>query len=204
MAYSQTDVTQLLDALRRDDPTAADRLFPLIYDKLRVLAHRRLQHERTDHTLGTTALVHEVFLRLVGRPAGDFQDSAHFMAVAARAMRCVLVDFARARKAGKRGGEFLQIPLADIFPGSPDRDSDLIALNEVLARLAAESPVHARVVEMRFFAEMQTPQIAAALQVDERTVRRYWEFARTWLFQALDGGPAPGVAEGDPDATRTR
>jgi len=187
----QGDVTQLLQAVREGDAQALDRLVPLVYEELRSLAKRELYSEQPGHTLHATALVHEAYLKLAGSsmPASD---RAHFLAIAARAMRQVLVDHARRRKAVKRGGDMVCTTLTDSGGQVEFRPDELIALDEALEQL---DPRQRQVVEFRFFAGMEEKEIADVLGVSDRTVRREWVKARAWLYRAMYpsepvGGPA--------------
>ena len=185
----QGDVTQLLEAVRGGDSQAMDRLVPLVYEELRALAKRELYREQPGHTLHATALVHEAYLKLAGSgiPASD---RAHFLAIAARAMRQVLVDHARRRKAVKRGGELARTTLTDSGAPVEFRPDELIALDEAMERL---DPRQRQVVEFRFFAGMEEKEIAEVLGVSDRTVRREWVKARAWLYRSLyPDGPAEG------------
>jgi RNA polymerase sigma factor (TIGR02999 family) len=186
------DITALLHDLRDGDENVVDQLMPVVYDELRGIARRQLRRERPDHTLSTTALVHEAYVRLVDQTLVAWQDRAHFFAVAARAMRRVLVDHARKRTALKRGGKQQPIPL-DRLSGlgakaqvSIDAQADLLlSLDEALDRLAVFSDRLARIVELRFFGGMTEEETAEALGVSARTVRRDWVKAKAWLFKEL-------------------
>jgi len=160
---------------------------PLVYDDLRRIAHRRLQSERTDHTLDTTAVVHEAYLALVDQATATWNDRAHFFAVAARVIRHVLIDHARRRGALKRGGGDVRVPLKDdLLPAEGmRRQIDLVALDHALAELGKHDPRLERVVECRFFGGMTVPETAAALEMSVRTVERDWTRARAYLYQAL-------------------
>jgi RNA polymerase sigma factor (TIGR02999 family) len=174
------EVTRLLRAAREGDGAALERLVPLVYEDLRRLARRQLSHEYAERTLNATALVHESYLKL-GQGVMLARDRAHFLAIAARAMRQVLVDHARDRKAAKRGGGLWErTTLTDgarVERFDPDR---MLALDDALAKLA---PRHRQVIECRFFGGMNEPEIAAALGVSERTVHRDWLKARAWLYR---------------------
>jgi RNA polymerase sigma factor (TIGR02999 family) len=179
------DVTRLLRAYDPERPESAAELFGAVYGELRRLARALLGRERPGHTLQPTELVHDAFLRLVDQSAVRAADRAHFFGVSARAMRQILVDHARRRRAGKRGGSWLRVTL-DEGLGTPGVDLDeLLALDEALEALAARDPRSARVVELRVFAGLTIEEIAAALNVSKRTVDGDWAFARLWIARAL-------------------
>lgn len=186
------DVTQLLDAATKGDPRAAADLLPLVYDELRRLAADYLARERPGQTLQATALVHEAFLRLVGPdPGSGWNSRGHFFGAAARAMRQILVDAARRKDAAKRGGERRRLPLDEAAPLAAEDGTtavDLLALDEALTRLAAEEPVIARLVELRYFAGLSVEDAAAALGVSAATAKRYWVYGRSWLYGELSPG----------------
>ena len=171
------------------------RLMELVYDELRAMAHRKLAFERSGHTLQTTALVHEAYLKLVDQRRVDWQNRAHFFAVAATAMRRILVNYAQARRAAKRGGAAENVPLeeANAIAGHLP-DERLLALDDALARLEEFNPRGARVVEYRFFGGLGYDDIATTMGVSPITVRRAWESARAWLRRELDGDPSPLVS----------
>jgi RNA polymerase sigma factor (TIGR02999 family) len=186
-----TDVTRVLEAIEQGDPRAADRLLPLIYDELRRLAAQRLAHEKPGQTLDATALVHEAYLRLVGSPGREsgeepqqWDNRGHFFAAAAESMRRILVERARRKGRLKRGGSRQRIDIADA--AAPVADERLLALDEALTRLAAEDPVAARVVELRYFAGLGHEQVAATLGVTVYQARQKWTYARAWLRDSLD------------------
>lgn len=183
------EVSRLLRSLSSGQSDAVDRLLPLVYDELRRLAQSYLRHERPGHTLQATALVNEVYLKLVERDATDWKGRAHFMAVAAQALRRVLVDYARKHKADKRGGGVPHVPIEEAFGIRIDpQGTDVLALHEVLEALAAEEPEKARVVELRFFAGLTAEETAEVMGVTVRTVERYWRYGRAWLYDALSEG----------------
>jgi RNA polymerase sigma factor (TIGR02999 family) len=184
---TRPEITALLHDLRRGAPDAMERLLPLVYEELRRIAHRQLGRERDGHTVGTTALVHEAYLRLVDQRAA-WNDRAHFYGVAAQAMRRVLLDYARRHRAAKRDGALLQVPLDDAVVAAEERGDALIALDEALERLAGVAPRLARVVELRFFGGLTESDAGEVLGVDARTVRRDWTKAKAWLHQELTGG----------------
>jgi RNA polymerase sigma factor (TIGR02999 family) len=182
------EVTTLLTDARRGDDAATDRLFALVYDELREMARRQLRHEREGHTLNPTALVHEAYLKLVGG-AGAFEDRSHFLAVAARAMRQVLIDHARARHAKKRSGSKVRVAFDEERVHGGHDESMLIALDDALTALSDLSPRLARVVEFRYFAGLTENEIASALDLSVRTVQRDWRKARAWLSRELADSP---------------
>lgn len=180
----------LVQRWRGGDEAALTELTEYLYDELRQLAHSHMQRETGgDHTLGTTGLVHEVYVQLAGRTAPDWRGRASFFALVSTVMRHVLVDYARRRLAGKRGGGDLHVELTDDL-ASPTTSFDLLAVNDALERLSAHDQRLARVVECRFFGGMSEEQIAAALAVSTRTVERDWIRARAYLFTMLTEGQA--------------
>jgi RNA polymerase sigma factor (TIGR02999 family) len=166
-------------------PAGLDRLVPLVYDELRRIAHRQLRGERSDHTLDTAALVHEAYLKLNQLERIEWRDRSHFLAAAAGAMRRILIDYAVARNAAKRGGERQRIPLEDVTILAGDRAEELLALDEALQRLAAHSERAARIVECRFFGGMSIEDTAEVLEISPATVKREWTLARAWLNRDL-------------------
>ncbi|MCA9290042.1 MAG: sigma-70 family RNA polymerase sigma factor [Phycisphaerales bacterium] len=179
------DATQLLQDLSAGDGEAVDRLLPLVYDELHRLAGQHLRRERRDHTLQPTALVHEAYLRLIDQTRVQWQNRAHFMAVASQAIRRILVDHARSKGRKKRGGDRQRIALDQAAIVGGTDDSMLVDLDEALVRLATEHPEKVRVVEMRFFGGLPVAEVAEVLGVTTRTVERYWQFARAWLYREL-------------------
>ncbi|MDQ3198058.1 MAG: sigma-70 family RNA polymerase sigma factor [Verrucomicrobiota bacterium] len=179
------DVTQLLQQMSRGDAEAPAKVIPLVYEELRRLARSYLQRERLGHTLQPTAVVHEAYLRLVQEKEIDWENRSHFFAIAARVMRQILVSYARAHHTAKRGGgaHKLSLEAAEFVP--QESADDLLALDEVLRDLAKVYPRQSQVVECRFFGGMDTKEIAAALNVSEKTVLRDWSFAKCWLFREL-------------------
>jgi RNA polymerase sigma factor (TIGR02999 family) len=181
-----SDVTRLIDDAAAGDPHAAAELLPLVYDELRKLAAARLADEKPGQTLQATALVHEVYLRLVGNdPGAQWDGRGHFFAAAAEAMRRILVDNARRRQSGKRGGDMHRVDLDAAAPAAPLEESaaeDLLALDEALRQFEAEEPLRARLVKLRYFAGLSTPEAAAALGVSVATAKRHWVYARSWLY----------------------
>jgi RNA polymerase sigma-70 factor, ECF subfamily len=184
-AATKRDATHILKEWNEGDKDAPGRLMPLVYEELRRLGAAYLRNERADHTLGATALVHEAYLRLVDQNVINWENSIHFRAVAARAMRQVLVEHARARNAEKRGGKAQKIYLDETKELSQDRDPDLVELDEVLQSFAATYPRESEVVELKFFGGLKANEIAAALNVSIKTVSRDWTFAKLWLCNEL-------------------
>lgn len=178
-------ITQLLQAHAEGDRAALDALLPLVYDELRRLAHGRLRGERAGHTLSTTALVHEAYLKLAGLNRMDWQGRAHFFAVASQAMRNVLVDYALHRKAQKRGGGRHRVSLEDIDLGAEADVEALLVLDDALRRLEARDARQAQVVACRFFGGMSIDETAHALGISAATVSRDWTMARAWLATVL-------------------
>jgi RNA polymerase sigma factor (TIGR02999 family) len=187
MSESTSDVTRLLVRLRGGEEAALDELLPAMYDSLRNIARNQLRGERADHTLQTTELVHEAYMKLVDHETVDWQDRQHFFAVAARAMRQILVDHARKREAQKRGGDADEVPLEDVTPRREVGAGDLIALNDALDRLAEHDERMAQVVECRFFGGYTTQETADVLDVSRSTVVRDWRAAQAWLNRAMEG-----------------
>lgn len=184
-AAQAQDVARLLEAWNRGDGQAVDELLPLVYSELRALAGRYFRSERADHTLQPTALVHEAWLRLKGAAGYTLQDRAHFIGLAASAMRQILVDHARAHRAGKRGGGQARVVLDEAFAFSDRGDLDLVALDEALQALGSLEPRQARIVELRFFAGLTVEETAEALGLSPATVKRDWTFARAWLHREI-------------------
>ena len=182
---SSQDVTQLLKAWSGGEQEALDQLIPLVYHELHRLAHRYMGRERDAHTLQSTALVHEAYERLVDLKDMTWQNRAHFFAVSAQVMRRILVDYARARRYTKRGGEWRQVPLDEAVALFRDRRTDIVALDDALSTLAGIDPRKSRVVEMRFFGGLSNKEVAELLHVSEETVLRDWRLAKVWLLKEL-------------------
>jgi len=178
------EITALLRAWTAGQPGAADRVVPAIYQHLRHRAAAFLRAERRDHTLQPTALVHEAYMRLVRQDRADWQNRAQFFGVASQMMRRILVDHARRRKMHKRSGQWMRVPLSVCAPG-PAADFDVLALDELLVRLAAFDPRKSRVVELRYFGGLSPEETACVLGVAPRTVEREWRAARAWLHSQL-------------------
>ena len=192
-----SDATHLLGAAAAGDPKAAAELLPLVYDELRKHAAARMAEERSDHTLRSTALVHEAYLRLVGRDRSDgWNGRGHFFAAAAEAMRRILVEEARRKKSLKHGGGWGRVDLDAATAGADEPPERLLDLDRALARLQAADPVAARLVELRYFSGLTMAEAAAALGLPLRTAERNWTFARTWLYRELSQSPPDPEAQG--------
>jgi RNA polymerase sigma factor (TIGR02999 family) len=183
------DVTILLNAMEQGDARAADKLLPLIYDELRRLAKQKLSQEQPGQTLQPTALLHEAYLRLVGKEVGAHWDnSGHFFAAAAEAMRRILVENARRKKRLKRGGDRQRIDLDQVQAVSDEPVEDLVSLSEALELLAAEDSKKAELVKLRFFAGLSVEDAARCLKISRATADRWWTYARAWLYDRLQTG----------------
>ena len=187
MSPGEADITQLLSGLRAGDPEAQRNLVPLVYAELRRQAARFMRSERKDHTLQPTALVNEVYLRLVEQKGADWQSRAHFFAFAARLMRQVLVDYARGHNAAKRGSGVRDAELDDSLAVCEERRDEILAVDETLNSLREVDARQAQIVELRFFAGLSIEEIAAVLNVSDRTVKRDWTMARAWMRGRLSG-----------------
>jgi len=191
-----TDVTRILNAIEWGDAKATDELLPLVYEELRLLAAQRLSHEPPGQTLQATALVHEVYLRLVGNEPQSWENRGHFFAAAAEAMRRILVENARRKKRLKRsdGRENVgathasPVPITEADIAIDRQVDDLLALDEAVAKLAQEDPVKAQLVQLRYFAGLTEEQAAQALGISRATASRYWSYAQAWLFHEINGG----------------
>jgi RNA polymerase sigma-70 factor (ECF subfamily) len=184
-SVSQQRVTGLLERWGHGDDAALAELTPLVYEELRRLAHRHMGGERPDHTLQTTALVNEAYLRLADQSNPNWQNRAHFFAVAARAMRQILVSYARSNRAQKRGGGAFKIELDEAAILSPEQSQEIVDLHEALERLETLDSRKAQVVELKFFGGLNYEEIAEVLKIARMTVRRDWEFAKLWLYTEL-------------------
>src|SRR5580698_5072053 len=183
--FVDAEITNLLKAWSAGDPAALDQLSKEVYDELRRMARRHMKGERRDNTLQTTALVHEVYLRLVDVTKVDWQQRAQLFAIAAQMMRRILVDAARARASHKRGHGKVHVNFDETAVLSPQPDRSMVALDDALATFAEVAPRQAKVVELRYFGGLQEEEIVDVLQISPRTVRRDWEFARAWLVREL-------------------
>ncbi|HLJ16643.1 MAG TPA: sigma-70 family RNA polymerase sigma factor [Bryobacteraceae bacterium] len=193
------DISALLRAWSDGDQSALNGLAPIVYDELRRLAHHYMERERPGHTLQTTALVNEAYVRLVDYKRMQWQDRAHFFAVAAQVMRRILVDHARSHNI-KRGAGVPHVPLDNVAIVSTDRTRDLVALDDAMNALARLDPRKVQIVEMRFFGGLTVEETAEVLKVSPATVRRDWSIAKLWLYRELDGGMGDGF--GTVEATR--
>jgi RNA polymerase sigma factor (TIGR02999 family) len=181
MPAAPEEITTLLRRCQEGDDVAQAALVEAVYDELKVIAGRHMRRESSGHTLQTTALVNEAFLKLLHVKSATWQDRAHFFAVASRLMRRILVDHARKHLAGKRGGGMDMLPLNEAMVFSPDRAAPLLQLDEALTRLAESEPRTARVIELRFFGGLSVEETAEVLKISPRTVKREWGFGRAWL-----------------------
>jgi len=189
---SQQQVTQLLGDWSGGDEKALEKLIPLVQPELHRLAHHYMSRERPGHTLQTTALLDEAYLRLVDNAKRDWQNRTHFVAAAAQLMRRIMVDHAREREALKRGGGAVKVSLDEAALVTETRSQELLALDEALERLSAQDPRKSQIVELRYFGGLTVEETAALLKVSQRTVEREWNMAKAWLYRAL--------REGEPDA----
>ena len=191
---SRDDVTRLLSDLSAGKQGAGDALLPLVYDELHALAKSYMRHERHGHTLQTTALVHEAYMRLVDQSRVDWRGRTHFIAFASKVMRNLLIDHARRRASAKHGGDKRRVTLCEEVSPFKNRDLDsdqLLALNDALERLAEEDETAAQIVELRFFGGLKVDEVAALLGVSKRTVEGHWTHARAWLSRELSRTAAP-------------
>ncbi len=180
-----TDVTRILNAIEGGDAGAAEQLLPLVYDELRVLAARKLSHERPGQTLQATALVHEAYIRLVGSEEKNWAGRRHFFAAAAEAMRRILVDNARRKRSIRHGGGRRKVELSDAFAVVEERRDELLGLDEALEKLGEEDASLAEVVKLRYFAGLTLDQAAEIMGIGRRTADRYWALGRAWLYQEM-------------------
>ena len=181
----RSDATDLLLAWGNGDESAFDRLVPLVYQELRVLARRYMRRERTDHTLQATALVNEAYVRLVDVNRIQWQNRSHFLAVASQTMRRILVEFARQRHRQKRGGDVMRVTIDDAHDIAREKGADVVALSDALSALATFDPRMSQVVELRFFGGLSVQETADVLRVSSETVMRDWKTAKAWLLREL-------------------
>jgi RNA polymerase sigma factor (TIGR02999 family) len=184
---SQQEVTRLLTEWSGGDESALEKLIPLVHPELHSLAHHYMSRERIGHTLQTTALLNEAYLRLVDDPTRNWQNRTHFIAAAAQLMRRIMVDHARERCSLKRGGGALKVPLDDAALVTEKRSEELLALDEALERLAAQDPRKSQIVELRYFGGLTVEETTAFLKLSHRTVEREWRMAKAWLYRSLSG-----------------
>lgn len=180
-----SDVTQILQAIEQGDARAADELLPLVYEELRKLASTRMAHERPGQTLQPTALVHEAWLRLAGDPRQQWDSRGHFFAAAAEAMRRILIDNARRKQALRHGAGQQRLDIQEIELAAPSTDDQLLAINAALEKLAVDHPRKAELVKLRYFAGLSIEEAAAAIKISEATAKRWWAYARAWLFSEI-------------------
>lgn len=186
VAENAPNLTQMLHEWSDGNQNALDALMPFVYEELRRQASRYLRKERAGHTLQTTALIHEAYLKLIDQKNVQWQNRSHFFAIAAQAMRRILVDYARERHREKRGGAAENLPLEEaVFAVSKEKSIDLVALDEALTRLAELDARQARIVELKYFGGLETEETAQVLGVSNATVRRDWNFAKAWLHHQL-------------------
>jgi len=178
-----TEITQLLHSIDKGDPKSAEQLLPLVYEELRKLAASKMAREAPGQTLQATALVHEAWLKLAGGEAVAFNGKAHFFGAAAEAMRRILIDRARRKAAQRHGGGQQRVDVEEIQIAAPGPDDELLAVNEALDKLAAQDPAKAELVKLRFFTGLTIEQAAEALGISEPTAKRWWAYARAWLYE---------------------
>jgi RNA polymerase sigma factor (TIGR02999 family) len=179
------DITRILNNLPAGNPNAARELLPLVYEELRSLARARMSNELPNHTLQATALVHEAYLRIVGDDNSSWANRAHFFAAAAEAMRRILIDHARRRRAHRHGGGKDHVPLEDLSIAAPGDDDELLAVNDALEKLAAHDTQKAELVKLKYFAGLTTEEAAEVLGLSLPTAKRHWAYARAWLFREI-------------------
>jgi RNA polymerase sigma factor (TIGR02999 family) len=187
-----SEVTRILSALEQGDPTAAERLLPLVYEELRRLAAERMSQEKPGQTLQATALVHEAYIRLVDQDQAQHWNSrGHFFAAAAEAMRRILVENARRKRGRKHGGGYQRVNLEEAVPCAQEPAEELLSLNEALDRLAQEDPRKAELVKLRYFTGLSVQEAADVLGISRATADRYWAYAKVWLYCAISGEARP-------------
>lgn len=184
-------ITELLAEWREGNQSALDELYPLVYDELHRLARRYMSRERKDHTLQTTALINEAYVRLIDQKNVNWANRSHFFAISAQIMRRILIDHARRHAYAKRGGGAQQVSLEEVAAVAPDQGRELVRLDEALKSLAERDPRRSQVVELRYFGGLNNEEIAGVLHVSENTVTRDWNMARAWLYQQLSENATP-------------
>jgi RNA polymerase sigma factor (TIGR02999 family) len=182
---SVSDVTRILEAVQQGDPTAAERLLPLVYEELRRLAAHKMAGQAPGHTLQPTALVHEAWLRLLGNEPAGFAGRAHFFAAAAEAMRHILIDSARRKRAVRHGGGQVRMDIQNVEIAALAEDDELLAIHDVLDKLAAEEPEKAELTKLRYFVGMTFEEAAEVLGISVATAKRHWAYARAWLYEEI-------------------
>jgi RNA polymerase sigma factor (TIGR02999 family) len=181
-----SDVTRILERAQAGDPAAADQLLPLVYDELRRLAASKMAHESTGHTLQPTALVHEAWLRLVGNQDHKWNGRAHFFGAAAEAMRRILIENARRKRAVRHGGGLERLDVAELDLSAPGKDDELLAVHDALEKLAARDRQKAELVKLRYFVGLTIDEAAEVLGISAATADRWWNYSRAWLFDQLE------------------
>ena len=187
-----SDVTRLLEAIQQGDPKAAEELLPLVYEGLRKLAAHKMSHEAAGHTLQPTALVHEAWLRLGGGAGARFENRAHVFGAAAEAMRRILIDRARRKKAQRHGGGQEHVDVHDMEIAAPQPDDEMLAVNDALEKFAREEPLKAELVKLRYFAGLTIEETAQVLGLSPATAKRHWVFARAWLYAEVERARGSG------------
>ena len=188
------DVTRLLEAIQLGDPKAAEELLPLVYEELRKLAAHRMSHEAAGHTLQPTALVHEAWLRLGGGAGAQFENRAHFFGAAAEAMRRILIDRARRKRAQRHGGGQEHVDVHEMEIAAPQPDDEMLAVNDALEKFAREEPLKAELVKLRYFVGLTIEETAQVLDLSPATAKRHWVFARAWLYAEVQRARGEGSA----------
>jgi RNA polymerase sigma factor (TIGR02999 family) len=183
---NMSDATIMLAAVERGDPKAAEELLVLVYDELRRIAAFKMAHESPGQTLQPTALVHEAWMRLVGNESPMFNDRAHFFHAASEAMRRILIDRARRKRAERHGGGYVRVGLDGFDPAAPDANDKLLAVHEAVDKLALEHPVQAQLVKLKYFAGMTNEEVSEVMRISVATVKIYWTFSRAWLLNEID------------------
>jgi RNA polymerase sigma factor (TIGR02999 family) len=178
-------LTRILEAVQRGEPKAADKLLPLVYEELRHLAAHKMANQAPGHTLQPTALVHEAWLRLIGNPEAQFAGRAHFFAAAAEAMRHILIDSARRKRAVRHGGGQVRVDIQNLEIAAPADEDELLAIHDVLDKLAAEEPQKAELTKLRYFVGMTFEEAAEVLGISVATAKRHWAYARAWLYEEI-------------------
>ncbi len=190
-SQARHQITELLAEWREGNQSALDELYPLVYDELHRLARRYMSRERKDHTLQTTALINEAYVRLVDQKNVNWANRSHFFAISAQIMRRILIDHARRHAYAKRGGGAQQVSLEEVAAVAPDQGREILRLDEALKSLAERDPRRSQVVELRYFGGLNNEEIAGVLHVSENTVTRDWNMARAWLYQQLTENATP-------------